>query len=210
VNEQWHYIVGGKQAGPVSGSELRRLAATGRLSPHDLVWKAGLPNWVPAREAWETIAPPGTGAPHSPVIRNEYVSYAGFWKRAVAAIVDSVVCGIGGLVVGFALGIVLVLGGTDEPDVLEGIGRILGFVLGWLYYAGMESSSGQATLGKMAVGIKVTDLDGYPIGFLQATGRYFAKFLSAILLGVGFLMGAFTERRQGLHDMMAGCLVVNR
>ena len=72
----------------------------------------------------------------------------------------------------------------------------------------MESSAKQATVGKMALGIIVTDLDGRRIGFGRATGRYFAKILSALTLGIGFLMAGFTERKQALHDMVASCLVV--
>lgn len=72
----------------------------------------------------------------------------------------------------------------------------------------MESSAKQATLGKMALGIVVTDLEGARIGFGRATGRYFAKILSGLILGIGFLMAAFTERKQGLHDIIAGTLVV--
>jgi uncharacterized RDD family membrane protein YckC len=81
-------------------------------------------------------------------------------------------------------------------------------VVSWLYSALMERSSKQATLGKMALGIRVTDLDGNRIGFGKATGRYFAKILSALILGIGFLMVAFTQRKQGLHDMLAGTLVM--
>jgi uncharacterized RDD family membrane protein YckC len=72
----------------------------------------------------------------------------------------------------------------------------------------MESSAKQATVGKMALGIIVTDLEGRRLGFGRATGRYFAKILSALILGIGFLMAAFTERKQGLHDMVASTLVV--
>jgi uncharacterized RDD family membrane protein YckC len=72
----------------------------------------------------------------------------------------------------------------------------------------LESSSMQATLGKMALGLKVTDLNGKQISFGKATGRYFAKIISAIILLIGFIMVAFTEKKQGLHDMIAGTLVV--
>ncbi len=74
----------------------------------------------------------------------------------------------------------------------------------------MESSPTQATLGKMALGIKVTDLAGKRVGFGKATGRYFGKIISALILLIGFIMVAFTEKKQGLHDKMAGCLVVNK
>jgi uncharacterized RDD family membrane protein YckC len=60
----------------------------------------------------------------------------------------------------------------------------------------------------MALGIRVTDLDGGRISFGRATGRYFGKILSGLILGIGFLMAAFTERKQALHDLLAGTLVV--
>jgi uncharacterized RDD family membrane protein YckC len=83
------------------------------------------------------------------------------------------------------------------------------FFLGpWLYYALMESSKNQATVGKLALGLKVTDEKGKRISFGRASGRFFAKILSSIILGIGFLMIAFTEKKQGLHDEIAGCLVV--
>ena len=77
----------------------------------------------------------------------------------------------------------------------------------WLYEAFMESSSYQATLGKMIFGMKVTDLNGNRISFERATGRHFAKILSSIL-GIGYIMVGFTERKQGLHDLLAGTLVL--
>ena len=81
-------------------------------------------------------------------------------------------------------------------------------ILGWLYFALMESSDKQGTLGKMAFNIKVTDLNGNKISFGRATGRTFGKFLSMIILGVGYLMAGWTKRKQALHDMMADCLVI--
>jgi uncharacterized RDD family membrane protein YckC len=78
----------------------------------------------------------------------------------------------------------------------------------WLYFALMESSGWQATVGKKMIGLKVTTLDGQRIGFGRATGRYFGKIVSALILGIGFLMAGWTERKQALHDMMAGTLVI--
>ncbi len=74
----------------------------------------------------------------------------------------------------------------------------------------MESSPQQATLGKMALGLKVTDLRGEPISFGKATGRYFGKFVSELILYVGFMMAGWTEKKQALHDIMAGTLVVKK
>lgn len=138
------------------------------------------------------------------------MSYAGFWKRVAAAIIDGIITMIGGFVVGLVFGFVMVAGGTTDPAALESMGNGLGLILGWVYFATMESSSAQGTLGKMALGIKVTDLEGNRVGFGKATGRHFGKIISAIILCIGFIMVAFTQKKQGLHDMMAGCLVVNK
>jgi uncharacterized RDD family membrane protein YckC len=81
-------------------------------------------------------------------------------------------------------------------------------LVNWLYAALLESSSHQATLGKMALGLKVTDLEGRRISFVRATGRHFAKILSGMVLFIGFIMVGFTRRKQGLHDMVAGTLVI--
>lgn len=80
----------------------------------------------------------------------------------------------------------------------------------WLYFALQESSEYQCTLGKRILKIYVTDLEGRRISFGQATGRHFGKIVSTIILGIGYMMAGFTEKKQGLHDMMAGTLVKRR
>jgi uncharacterized RDD family membrane protein YckC len=154
------------------------------------------------------------------------VRYAGFWLRFVAFLIDYFLLQF----VGFILALPFVgaiifsaLNIADAGDFNEqtimGIGGIIGAVItlslltmatGWLYYALMESSKNQATLGKMALNLKVTDLDGNRIGFGRATGRYFGKIISRMILYIGFIMIGITEKKQGLHDMMAGCLVVRK
>ena len=125
------------------------------------------------------------------------------------------------MVIGFyALIFVLAAGGSIyTADVAQGelflslVGLfylIIYFGIPWLYDAAFESSSLQATPGKLAMGIIVTDLDGNQISFLRATGRHFASFFSYVTLLVGFMMAGFTERKQALHDLIAGCLVVNK
>lgn len=80
----------------------------------------------------------------------------------------------------------------------------------WIYYAFQESSTSQATLGKKAFNLRVYNMQGQRVSFGQATGRYFGKLLSGLILGIGFIMVAFTARKQGLHDMMAGTVVLHR
>ena len=82
------------------------------------------------------------------------------------------------------------------------------FVIAWLYFAFFESSERGATVGKMAMGLRVVTSDGQRLSFMHATGRYFAKLLSALILFIGFIMIAFTDKKRGLHDMIAGTLVI--
>ncbi len=140
---------------------------------------------------------------------SEFFVYAGFWRRLAAFIVDvPVLMFLGfaaGLIMGFAFGFHGVSSGGHGP-----LGNVAGVVTGWLYFSLMESSSTQGTLGKMALGIKVTDTSGDPISFVRATARHFSKILSAVFLMIGYLMTGFTAKKQGLHDMIAGCLVVKK
>ena len=105
-------------------------------------------------------------------------------------------------IIGFLIGNLLSTAGADE-DTVSVIFYVIGFIMGWCYFALMESLRIQATVGKWALRIIVTDLEGRRISFGRATGRYFAKLLSLVILFVGHLMIAFTGKKQGLHDMMA-------
>jgi uncharacterized RDD family membrane protein YckC len=142
------------------------------------------------------------------------VRYGGFWIRVVAAIIDAVVVQVVVMPLSFVAGGVTgamgAMGGGPRAG-LSLLGGLMGAVIGmfgnWLYEALMESSSRQATLGKMVFGMKVTDLSGNRISFGRATGRHFGKLVSAMILCIGFIMVGFTERKQGLHDMLAGTLV---
>lgn len=135
--------------------------------------------------------------------------YAGFWARVVATLIDMVVFmvvgGIGAVAVYMAGGI----SETGEPQAGYMVGLdIAWFILGVLYYVLMEAGPTQGTLGKMAMGLKVTDTDGNRISNLRSLGRYFARFLSAIILLIGYIMCAFHPRKQTLHDVLCGTLVV--
>lgn len=122
--------------------------------------------------------------------------YAGFWKRAVAFLIDSII-----------VGVVIGLSNWIFADWLAGI---IGLVAGWLYWAGMESSARQATIGKQTMNIYVTDIFGQRISFMRATGRYFAKILSGLIFLIGYFMAGFTARKQALHDILANTLVIDR
>ena len=140
--------------------------------------------------------------------RRKKMSYTGFWKRVAAFIIDVCILIIGSLAIGFVVFSLVMK--IDDPARLSFMIDTLGLIIGWLYFAVMESSTSQGTVGKMALGIKVTDTEGNKISFLRATGRHFGKIISSIILGIGYIMIAFTQKKQGLHDMLAECLVVNK
>src|SRR5690606_18245076 len=98
----------------------------------------------------------------------------------------------------------------QNPVASQNAGMLLNLasvLVAWLYYALQESGSRSATFGKRITGLCVTDLDGYPIGFGRATARFFSKIVSSICL-FGYLMQPFTARKQALHDIIAGCVVI--
>jgi uncharacterized RDD family membrane protein YckC len=136
--------------------------------------------------------------------------YAGFWRRVLAFILDQVLLTIAGGVASIVLGIaILGLGAHGRRDVHDVI-SLFPFLWTWLYYALLESSPLQSTVGKMACGLIVTDIDGQRISFGRATGRYFAKILSAIIIGIGFFMAGWTRRKQALHDIICDTLVLKK
>jgi uncharacterized RDD family membrane protein YckC len=163
------------------------------------------------------IAPAGMAAV-------ELTNYAGFWLRVVAHIIDSLVAGVVfGVIAAIALAAVGVGSLRDlgaqmaQPNPVFPTSLILGFValilfltiVSWLYFAGMESSIHQATLGKMALSLVVTDMQGNRIGFGRASARFFSKIITGLIpFGIGYLMAGFTEKKQALHDMIATCLVL--
>ncbi len=85
----------------------------------------------------------------------------------------------------------------------------INILIGWIYSTVMESMPKQGTLGKLIVGIKVTDKLGRRISFARATGRYFAKFFSAAFLMIGYIMAAFTAKKQAFHDIVAETLILD-
>jgi uncharacterized RDD family membrane protein YckC len=132
------------------------------------------------------------------------VPYAGFGRRLIAYVVDVLILLAAFVVFG---GVLIALSGASQVPP-EGVLNVVGFLVSWMYFALNESSERQATWGKQLMGLKVTDLNGDKVGFGKATGRHFGKILSSLILLIGYIMAAFTEKKQALHDKMAGCLVV--
>jgi len=154
--------------------------------------------------------------------------YAGLGRRIVAFIVDLILILLLDAVTVAVLGLFrgvqnlyffvvqhasvdsLTTEGTSAAlfgSIIAAYGIVI-IVIPWLYYAGFESSRSQATPGKLLMRIVVTDLDGNKPSFARVTLRHFAKFISTLIIFLGFLMIGLTSKRQGLHDKIAGCLVL--
>jgi uncharacterized RDD family membrane protein YckC len=163
---------------------------------------------------------------HAVSVAMPRAEYAGFWLRLVALVIDNVLLGLGFFLVVIPL---LFLTGFrtffDEfhpDDAVNDVGIFMlivffflvatgALVLTWLYHALMESSEWQATLGKMALGLVVTDMAGQRVSFGRATGRHFGKIITNVVPAfIGYIMAGFSDKKQALHDMLAGCLVLRR
>jgi uncharacterized RDD family membrane protein YckC len=190
-----------------------------------------------ASGTYEAAIPTGFGLPP--------MTYAGFWLRAVAYLIDSAIVGLAfgaiAAILAATVGFHFFRGRTPGvyaqasflqhravqygavqyqaappwmPAAALGIIFILLPVIiaaTWLYFALMESSTRQATVGKIALGLYVTDLQGRRLSFGRATGRFFAKIITGLVpFFIGYIMAGFTARKQALHDMIAGCLVLKK
>jgi len=147
--------------------------------------------------------------------------YGGFWLRFLAHLIDHVILGIIAAPLFFILILPVILRVIEQaernqepsPEMIVAILSsvfiyvVLAFVGQWLYEALLTSSSWQGTVGKRILQLKVTDETGNRIGFGRATGRFFAKILSSMFFCIGFIMVGLTDRKRGLHDMLAGTLV---
>jgi uncharacterized RDD family membrane protein YckC len=154
------------------------------------------------------------------------VEYGGFWLRFLAYLIDGMVMGVGVVLILipliFLTGLGSLLSEIHPQEELNDAGALLIFgviflfatvslAVTWLYHALMESSEWQATVGKKALGLVVTDSGGRRVSFWRATGRHFAKIVTNMVPAfIGYIMAGFTEKKQALHDMMAGCLILRR
>ncbi len=139
--------------------------------------------------------------------------YSGFWVRGAAHIIDGLVLAIISMIIIMPLGFLIgFTSAMSESKFMEFMGQIImtiiGFAVGWAYYIFMTHKF-QATLGKMAVGAKVLDANGQHLSLGKIVLREtIGKFVSGMIMGIGYLMVVFTSKKQGLHDMMAGSVVV--
>lgn len=226
----------GERFGPYTETDVREWLRSGKMSGADLGWYEGLADWQPlsvllpdavsAAPASAGAVPPAfTPLPQTTTAALE--DHAGFWRRVAAYVIDYIVTLLPTKLIGTAFGAEAATAALETAQKAAGndpqlmlaaletylhtmqIPLLLSTLLVWLYFALLESSAWQATVGKLVMGIRVTGLRGERISVPRALVRYLAKFLSLIIVGIGFLMVAWTDRKQGLHDMLASTLVLN-
>ena len=143
--------------------------------------------------------------------------YAGFWIRFVAVMIDGFIFGAVFGIIGFVLAIALGIGtngfgsGGANAAVIQGMVGLLYlvfFAMAVAYDVYFTSTRG-ATLGKMAVGLKIIRADGGPVSVGLAFGRYFAKALSGFILYIGFIMAGFDDEKRALHDRICETRVIH-
>ncbi len=162
----------------------------------------------------DSVPPAMSGGPADPARAQaggppqDRAAFGGFWRRVLALLIDGVLLGIP-LTVAQAMISPETLH-TEEWTDADTAWTFVNLLVGWFYFAGMHSSQYRATIGKMAVGLRVVDWHGERISFARATGRHFAEILSGLLFMIGYLMVAFTRQRRALHDFIAETWVVRR
>jgi uncharacterized RDD family membrane protein YckC len=197
--------------GPFSLEEVNRQLAAGSLGLSDLAWYEGIPNWIALSQVpgvgAATAVPGASAAAIAPSTGSVAADsgYAGFWIRLAAYILDAIILGIPLAILNVALN----PKPNDPSSNHPGLVFVLTLVIELAYFAGFWSSGLHATLGQKIFGLRVVNASDFGrISFARAAGRFFAMILSGLIFCIGFLMVAFTERKQGLHDMIAGTYVI--
>ena len=233
----WYYALNGQQQGPASEQDMEQLAASGTINASTLVWSEGLADWQPLSQALPgalSVAPvnaPQIGGFAVPAAQKDLyvqqmregvaptlagsVEYGGFWLRVVAKIVDFLILAVPNYILQFSLGLGMTgfgnVSNPAEPDPAK-IALLLGVMAFSLslnvFYQTFMVSKYAATLGKMAVGLKVVNEDGSKVSTGRAFGRFFAELLSAMTCYIGYIIAAFDSEKRALHDHVCSTRVI--
>lgn len=227
----WHYALDGQQLGPISESELAQLFTAGTVRSDTLVWRDGLPEWQSLSTALPQLTAAAGGMPmgNSGVAVQQMregvynqgagaMEYAGFWIRFGAWMIDYVIITVVSMALMAIGGVSAAMSGMMDgleqseelnPAVIGGIllfyGLLFAFVFGYKIF--MVGKYG-ATVGKLAVGIKVVTADGGKVSYMRATGRAFAEILSGMTLYIGYIIAGFDDEKRSLHDHICSTRVI--
>jgi uncharacterized RDD family membrane protein YckC len=142
-------------------------------------------------------------------------AYAGFWLRLIAWLIDQFIFFLAGLAIR-AISMLQFNSGADMSfwniSSMSDFWSlyVIGFMIGWFYYAILESMPTQGTIGKIVMKLRVTNMKEEPVTFARASARYFARYITTATIGIGYIIIAFTKKKQALHDMISGCLVMKK
>jgi uncharacterized RDD family membrane protein YckC len=224
----------GERHGPYREDQIREWLRSGQLSRDDLGWYDGLADWQPLSVLFpqERPTPPPTPNIYAPPQASAHVAsvaafdYAGFWQRFGAWIIDLIILTIPSMIAAYMLGgveaythfITQFQSNADMTTALHDYvqatesSTVASIVITYIYYTLFEASKWQATPGKLALRLRVTDMDGQRISLVRSAGRNVVRLLSLVfglIPVICYLAIAWSQRKQGLHDMMAGTLVLN-
>ena len=200
---------GGERTGPYSLETVNRQLAAGTLTPHDLGWSETSPGWKPLLSFVGVIVPGGASSTPVPIgiakpITFGLPQHAGFWRRSLAFMIDAIILGIFALIIAIWFKL-----RAEQGSGQSALSAGLPLALILIYMPALWASPMQATAGQRICALRVIDaIDGGRVSFMRGLLRVLGMMLSGLILGIGFLMAAFTERKQGLHDMIAGTYVV--
>ena len=200
---------GGERTGPYSLEAVNRQLAAGTLTPHDLGWSETSPGWKPLLSFAGVIVPGGASSTAVPIgiakpITFGLPQHAGFWRRSLAFMIDAIILGIFALIIAIWFKL-----RAEQGSGQSALSAGLQLALILIYMPALWASPMQATVGQRICALRVIDaIDGGRVSFMRGLLRVLGMMLSGLILGIGFLMAAFTERKQGLHDMIAGTYVV--
>ena len=225
----WYYVDGAHQRqGPISAEALAQAFRQGLVRRDSLVWREGMAQWEPLGAHLPELPLPPPAAPTMPppvqaaaqaapaAADIDRVQDAGFLRRLGAYFIDALLLGsvyyVVLMVAAVAVAVVAASGADDEQlAIILGVAAVLAYALmSYFYFVGMERSKLQATVGKLALGIKVVDGDGRRLGWGKASARWAGSLLSYAIAYIGFFMAGWTRRKQALHDLMAGTYVVDK
>lgn len=253
----WYYAVSNQRLGPVSEEEFGALVTNGTITPATLVWRQGMPDWLPYAQTTAGGAAPddpdsavcavsGKRYPKSQMLQYEgrWVSaehrdvffqrlreglnpaaadtmpgpygYAGFWRRFLAVFIDGLVVGAMGMVIVLPMTFAFGFYAASSPGRAPGPAVAIGFqVIVQLISLGLNLTyqlwmirKHDATLGKMALGLKLLRADGTKLSKGRIVGRYFAHFVSAITLYIGYMMAGWDDEKRALHDRICDTRVI--
>ncbi len=220
MNGQWYYIQGSENAGPIPFEQLLHLIRDGHLNENDLVWQDGTSPQTIREHNFDRFLEESNVLSYVPTQSKTplpkrsigSVQFVGLWWRGLAYLIDYAICVFPIKTTEIWAKSLLKSGSLNANLSYSLTMTFIAVVVitHWLYCAFMESSSRQATIGKLICGFIVVDEFGNRISFGRASGRFFAKFLSAIGLYIGFLMIGMTDRCQGWHDSLAGTVVIRK